>query len=648
MLIPALPLRPALFAALLALFPLAATADEATALRDALNEAGRANWPAAMELAQGAGTVGQDVITWQRLRAGDGTLGEYENFLARRADWPGLPLLRQKGEEAVARSTTPERVMAYFAGTAPATGTGSVAMIKALLAQGRQSEAEAEAKRAWVSLPFTPEAEADLLALMPQAVAPLHEARLEHLLWEGKTAEITRMLPRVSAGFGAMAQARLALADRADGVTALVNAVPEALKAHPALSHARFGWRMSKDLTDDAVALILESSASPAQLGRPAEWATRRANLARALLRDGQAQTAYKVAASHHLTSGSDYADLEFLAGFIALRGLNDPQTALQHFGHLKSAVATPISLSRADYWLGRAHAAAGDTVATKAAYQAAARHQTAYYGQLAAETLGLPLDARLIDTTRPPDWRQAAFARSSVLEAALLLLKAGDRTQAKRFILHLCETLTDTEMDQIADLALTINEPHIAVLIAKQAAERGLILPRAYFPTPDMVPDGLAVSRALALSIARRESEFDPAAQSSAGARGLMQVMPNTAKLMAPKLNMPFDTALLGSDPSYNAAMGAGYLKQLVDEFGPSIALVASGYNAGPGRPRRWITELGDPRLANVDVVDWVEMIPFTETRTYVMRVSESVVIYRAKLKGAVGPVRLTAELKG
>ncbi len=217
----------------------------------------------------------------------------------------------------------------------------------------------------------------------------------------------------------------------------------------------------------------------------------------------------------------------------------------------------------------------------------------------------------------------------------------------SKRFFLHLAEGLDATGLDQLADLALQIDEPHIAVLIAKQAAERGVILPRAYFPIPAFVPDGLSVSRALALAISRRESEFDPAARSAANARGLMQVLPGTAQLVAPKVGLAFDAAKL-NDPAYNVRMGTGYLAQLVEQFGPSIALVASGYNAGPGRPKRWIDSFGDPRRPDVDVIDWVEMIPFTETRTYVMRVVESLVIYRAKLKGVAGPVRVTGELKG
>ncbi len=283
-----------------------------------------------------------------------------------------------------------------------------------------------------------------------------------------------------------------------------------------------------------------------------------------------------------------------------------------------------------------------------QAAYARAAEFQTAYYGLLASERAGIPLRMSVLGQDALPDWKGAPFAKSSVFEAAVLLLRAGDRATAKRFLLHLAEGLDPRELAQLGEMALARNEPHLAVLIGKEAAERGVIIPRAYFPVTDLVPDGLAVSRALALSIARRESEFDPTVISSAGARGLMQVMPATAKLMAQKTGRAFEASRLTTDPAYNAALGAAYLKQLVEEFGPSIALIASGYNAGPGRPRNWIEQFGDPRRADVDVVDWVEMIPFAETRTYVMRVAELVVIYRAKLKGAVGPVDISGELKG
>ncbi|MBL9049684.1 MAG: lytic transglycosylase domain-containing protein [Tabrizicola sp.] len=631
----------------LGLQTLPAEADTTQAMRTALELAAAKDWDGALAVAPSG--VGRDVIEWQRLRAGEGRLGEYEDFLARRPDWPGLPLLREKGEEAVARSDDPARVIAWFQAGPPETGKGALAYVRALLAAGKVADAETEAMRAWAELPFAPEEEEALLSLLPEAVGFVHELRLDRLLWDERLREADRMLARVPEAKRALARARIALQNDEKGVTALIKAVPKSQAGDPGLAYDRFIWRMKRDLYDEALDLILERSASAETLGRPEAWAERRAVLARYLLRNGKPQEAYRVAASHHLaqdSGASAYADLEFLAGFIALRRLDDPVSALKHFKHLLAGVSTPISLARAHYWIGRAEEAAGQD--GSASFRSAAVHQTAFYGLLAAERLGLDLDAGLLARPATPDWRGAAYTQSSVLAAVQVLLDAGDRTLAKRFLLHLGESQDATGLAQMADMALDWGEPHLALLVAKAAAERGLILPHAYYPVPEFVPDGLKVSRALALSIARRESEFDPAARSSADARGLMQVLPGTAKLMAEKLGKDFDAGKLISDPAYNVTMGSAYLAEMAEEFGPSIALIASGYNAGPGRPRRWIGEFGDPRRTDVDVVDWVETIPFAETRTYVMRVAEGVVIYRAKLKGAVGPVRITEELKG
>ncbi|MDO9639479.1 MAG: transglycosylase SLT domain-containing protein [Pseudotabrizicola sp.] len=621
-------------------------ADETQAMQQVLARIAAKDWAGATAIAPHA--VARDLVVWSQLRAGDGLLGDYESFLQRRPDWPGLPFLHQKGETAVARSTSPERVVAYFAGTTPKTGEGAVALIRALQALGRTDQAEDRAMQAWSDLVLSPQDEAALLDIAPKSVALVHELRMDRLLWQERRVEAQRLLPRLPADWQALARARMALQTGADGVNALINAVPASRAGDPGLAFDRFIWRMKRDMYDEALPLILDRSASAAALGDPQAWAARRAVLTRWLLRQNRPAEAYRVASAHHLTSGAGYADLEFLSGFIALRRLNDPTRALEHFRHLEAGVATPISLSRALYWQGRAQEAAGARDAAQRAYSAAARHQTAYYGLLAAEKLGQQLDPALISTKRPPDWRQAAWTGSSVHQAALLAFRAGDRNLAKRFWLHLAEGLDSTGLDQLGDMALALNQPHIAVLVGKHAAERSVILPRAYYPVTDLVPDGLAVSRAFALSIARRESEFEPTARSTADARGLMQLLPGTAKMMASKLSLPFEEGRLTRDPGYNATLGSAYLRQLIDEFGPSIALVASGYNAGPGRPRRWITEYGDPRSPDVDVIDWVESIPFTETRTYVMRVVEGVILYRAKLRGTPGPVRVTAELKG
>lgn len=639
-----------LIALALSLAPPAGADPNQAALTEALRLASGKEWAAARSAVAHADAISADLIEWQRLRGGDedARLGDFETFLTRRPDWPGLALVRQRGEVAVARSTDPARVIAYFGGESPKTGQGAVALVSALIAAGRPGEAEAEAHRAWAVLSFTEADEAALLSLMPDALKVAHEVRLDNLLWDGKrTAESLRMLPRVSADWQVLARTRMALrADKA-GASVMIEQVPAALKADPGLAYERFLWRMRRDNYPDAADLMLERSKGAASLGRPEAWADRRALLARWLMRNGRETDAYRAASGHQLSGGDSYVDLEFLAGFIALRKLNDPETALRHFSALKAAVKTPISLSRADYWIARALEAKGDSAGAKAAYQAAAQHQTAYYGQLAAEKLGLSLDPALVLVGQPSNGNtSAAFAQSSVFQAGRLLQSIGERGLAKRFFLHLAESQDRAGLEALSDLALSLNEPHIALVVAKQAAEKGWILPRAYFPVPDLVPQDLSVSRALALAISRRESEFEPTARSSANALGLMQLLPETAARMAKRLNIPHETRQLTSDPAHNALLGAAYLALMIEEFGPTVAMVAAGYNAGPGRPRRWVTEFGDPRTG--DPVDWVETIPFGETRTYVMRVTESLVIYRQRLKGVAGPVRVTPELTG
>ncbi|PZQ97890.1 MAG: lytic transglycosylase [Cereibacter sphaeroides] len=640
-----IPLRPLALAVALFAPSLAHADANSDALRAALSLADAGDWASAT--AKVNGSIARDIIEWQRLRSGEGLMGDYEAFLQRRPDWPGLALLSRKGETAVARSTDPDRVIAWFDGGQPATVEGSFALIRAYATKDMAQQAQAEAVRAWIALSFTAEQENQLLKAYPKALAAVNSIRLDRLLWDGDADEARRMLPRVGGDWRALGEARLALRADAPGVDSKLKVVPTKMVNDPGLLYERFIWRMRKDRYEDAGDLIIQASTSAESLGRPEEWAERRALLARRLLRDGDPRTAYRVASSHHLAGGADYADLEFIAGFISLRYLGDANAALDHFRALSAVVATPISVARGAYWQGRALEALGRTNEAAEAYAKAARHQTAYYGLLAAERAGIPLNDAILGTERYPDWRKQAFSKSSVLQAALLLQHAGDRVEAKRFLIQLAGTLDAQSLGSLGQMALDLDEPHFAVLIGKQAAEQGVVLPRVAFPVTDLVPDGLAVSRALALSIARRESEFDPGVVSSAGAEGLMQVMPATAKMMAQKTGRAYERSKL-RDPAYNAALGSAYLKQLAEEFGPSIALIASGYNAGPGRPRAWVQQLGDPRREDVDVVDWVEMIPFAETRTYVMRVAESVVIYRARLKGAVGPVQITGELKG
>ncbi|SPH24330.1 Soluble lytic murein transglycosylase [Defluviimonas aquaemixtae] len=628
--------------------PTPVRADDSDALRAAITFADARDWPAAVARAQTSGPLASAIIDWRRLRDGKGSFSEYRDFLARHPDWPGLPYLAERGNAVIAPDADPGAVIAYFVDRKPRSGTGSLALIAALQAAGQADAAAEEATRAWRTLSMSKAQHALFIARHSELLKGHHDGRTAAMLRAGNVADVRRMLPLNSPYTRALAEARVALQTSEPGVDVLIKALPEKALSSGGLAYDRFRWRIRKNFYDSASELMLERSVSAEALGDPDQWADWRRRLARREMRVGDARKAYRMAADHYLSAGSDYADLEWLSGYIALRKLNDAETALKHFTRFENAVGGPISLARAGYWKGRALDALDRSDEARAAYAEGARYQTAFYGLLAAEKVGLPLSPALKGGERFPDWRTARFADSEVFRAAQLLEAAGDRRLAARFLLHLSESLSGEEIGALAGMTLEWGDANTALLLAKASAEKGVIWPSAYFPMNGMEALDLPVKRELALAIARRESEFNPSAISHAGARGLMQVMPGTAKMMAARIGVSYDGGKLTTDWQYNARLGAAYLDELIETFGPVPVLVAAGYNAGPGRPRAWMSEFGDPRTDGTDVIDWIEHIPFRETQNYIMRVTESLPVYRARLGRETGPLRFSEELKG
>ena len=606
------------------------------------------DWEAAQASVINAGPVARDLVTWAKLRAGEGQFPEFAAFLAARPDWPGLDRLRARGEEAIPVGFSPPDVVAYFATAKPQTGEGAARFAAALTALGRQDEATAVLTEAWLNLSLTDEGHAAMLADFAEVLAPLHVARTDAMLWKWKTDDALRMLPLLPDDQRALAEARIALIRGDSDANARVAAVPTALRDGPGLAYDRFNRLANSGDYSDAVELLAARSTSAEALGQPFRWASWRATLARWALREGRPEQAYQLATSHFLTTGEFYADLEWVAGYVSLRYLDNPAQALTHFNHVEQDVTGPISLARGGYWVGRAQEALGEPDRAAQAFGRAAENQTAFYGLLAAERLGLPLDPTLTGTEQFPDWRRATFLDSDQMEAMLLLIGANDRGAAVQFLAQFGKTLDRTGIGQMGALLTQMNEPFLTVLLGKTAVERGIILPGVTYPVHPLAQTDLPVAPELALSIARRESEFNFAVGSPAGALGLMQLMPDTAREVAGELGIPFQPARLTSEWQYNAQLGAQYLANLQLRFGDSPVMIAAGYNAGGSRPQTWISQRGDPRLGEVDVVDWIEMIPFTETRNYVMRVTESMPIYQARLSGQTGQVNFSALLRG
>lgn len=592
------------------------------------------------------GAVGT-YIEWRRLRASKGRFTDYQRFVKDHGDWPGIPLLMRQGEVSIPPGYDPRAVIAYFDIVPPQTGRGALRLGEALDVLGRQSEARAVAVDAWKMMSMSQAEQAEMIARYGKALKPHHWARLDAMIWDGHMDSAARMLPLVSAARRQLAQARIALRRNRDKVSKLIEAVPKSLSNDPGLAYDRFVWRSRRGRASGALEMVLARSDTRASLGRPQLWAKRRASLARDAMEAGDFAKAYELASMHQLRQDEDgFTELEWMAGYLALRKLDKAEAAVTHFRALRTAAITPITSGRVWYWLGRAHEAVGNEAKAKEAYGVGARYQTSFYGQLAAIAGGFPADPRL--TGGPAaSWKGADFLNSSVFKAGVLLHHAGERYEAGRFFAHLAETMTETEQAQLGAYLLNIERPNMALRVAKNAARMGRIVAAPYYPLHPVADRAKDVPPELVLAISRQESEFNPEVKSPAGALGLMQVMPTTARAVAGREGMEYSRSRLAEDWKYNADIAIAFLSGLIERYDGSYVLTAAAYNAGPSRAFRWMEENGDPREKDVDVVDWIEAIPFSETRNYVMRVMEALYVYRARLSGEVGPLTLARDLE-
>jgi len=638
-------MRAFLLAALVFATPLAAQniSEEAIA---AVKLAGDGDHEAARLQALTADQVALDVVAWLRLRAGEGTFDEYQIFVTARPTWPGMDRIRARGEETIEKGHDPAEVLRWFGDLRPRTGLGAVRLAEALIARGQPALANDIVEHAWKTIRLTEEGQTAILEAFGDVVAPLHGERVADLLWRWRTEDAERMLPLLGDDQRALAEARLAYIGKSSSIDEKVSAVPEALAGSPGLAYDRYNWLADKGERTLAIEILKDRSTSVEALGEPFRWSGWRRSLARWEMREGRAESAYELASNHFLNDGTSYADLEWVAGYVSLTYLDKPQQALEHFRAARVAVTSPISTSRMDYWTGRALEALGEPA--EASYRAASEHQTAFYGLLAAEKLGLSLDPSLTGRADADDWQGSEVIKDELTLAAFLLLEAGERGAAVTFFVELAKTLPADDLARLGTLLDEKDESFFEVLLGKAAVTQGVLVPSIYFPIHEMANMDMPVDASLALAVARRESEFNPVVGSAVGALGLMQLMPATAQEVSGFIGEPYSRGKLTADWQYNARLGVKYLQVLEDQFGPGPVMIAAGYNAGPSRPERWMDERGDPRLGEYDIIDWIEHIPFRETRNYVMRVSESIPVYEARLTGEVGRIQFKRLLIG
>jgi soluble lytic murein transglycosylase len=614
---------------------------------EAFAAAKRADWTHAQRIAAaGHDPLAATILRWLKdMASGSGaSFSEITSFMDAHPDWPAQKQLRQHAEEAVV-SATDSQLTAWFITHPPTVPVARLRQAQIWMASGRQDDGLDLIRQTWIEGDFTAVEEKLMLQRYRDVLRGEDNARrLDRLIWDEQNEQAKRMLRHVSADIAALGQARLALAAESAGVEGLIARVPQRLQNDPGLLYERMRWRRRNDLDEDAAA-ILEHA--PAELGRPAAWASERLILARDLLDDDQTQRAYRLAAGHGLSSGQTFAELEFLAGWIALRALHQPDTAYNHFVRLFDAVKLPISLARGAYWAARAAEAMEQVSLAEAWYASAAPEITTYYGQLAAAHVGSAGPATVFDEPKPSAEEIAAFEHNELVQAARELAEIGDQDDLQKFLRRITDQAqTAVGFSLTARLARALDRPDIAVVAAKRANYAGITLLDEGYPIASLPPGG-SIEAPLVLAMTRQESAFDRGAVSNAGALGLMQLMPATAKKIAKILHLPFSPKRLITDHAYNVTLGRAYLGSLVDNFSGSYVLAVAAYNAGPSRVHQWMQDHGDPRRQNVDVVDWIERIPFTETRNYVQRVLENLQIYRFRLGTHLSSVSLASDLK-
>lgn len=567
------------------------------------------------------------------------------DFVINNPDWPGQILLRQRAEEAIA-GVSDSTLRDWFGRFKPVTPYGRLREADMMIASGQKAAGISQIREVWVNADLSAFDEKSILQRYPSVMRTEdHVKRLDRLVWDGQADAAKRLMPRVPQDYRLLADARLKLAAFLPGVERAVAKVPPQLENDPGLLYERLRWRRRKEMFDSALDVLLNP---PKDLVRPAAWWTERQTLARHALADGKPALAYKlVTTKNGLTEGQPHADAEFLAGWIALRFLHDPHAAYDHFVSLYKTVKLPVSLARGAYWAGRAAEASKFQQLATTWFGTAAEQPTTYYGQLAALRVDGDGPPRAIPEPKPQPDEIAQFHKRELVRVIEELAEIGEADRVKHFqnrLSELAKSPTDHEM--IAMLADSIGRPDLSVAAAKHAGYAGVPLIDHGYPLLDMPKSGEA-ERPLVLAVARQESAFENDALSRTGARGLMQLMPATASQIAKSRQIPYSAERLSTDPRYNLTLGRAYLDDLLDKFSGSYVLSIAAYNAGPARVHQWMDSFGDPRTKAIDVVDWIEAIPFPETRNYVQRVLENLQVYRVRLGARSLALSLAADLK-
>ena len=596
----------------------------------------------------------RNLITWMHLKTtrNGASFNDYKKFIEQNEDYPRINRIRYLAEEKIyLRNNSPTSIISWFDKYPPLGGLGKIKLAEAYLEQNQTDRVRDLVKDGWITASIRKNDLGYYRAKFKKFIdSDDHIKRADYLAWERKYWDLKRMLKYLPKDQRALYNARQILMSNSYGVDNAISKVPQYLKENPGLEFDRLRWRNRRGRLEGSLEILYRNSLkTEKQMVRPDKWWVQRESVVRSLIYKKRYKTAYKISSEHALSAGPSFAEAEWLSGWIALTFLNSPEYAINHFQNFYNNVGYPISLARGAYWLGASYELLGETDFSNKYYSEASKFPMTYYGQLAFNKVNPGGNFELKDQSFYDKDYEKEFKKNKLIRH-LILLKELNATQLGKDIFKHLADLNIAKGSEVlaADLATTLERYDFAIQISKKASYEKRFFNKYNYPiiaTPKIINNKTMPKSEVILAIIRQESEFDKSANSWAGARGMMQLMKYTAKIVAKQAKLPYSISGLTRDPEYNIKLGSYYFNSLIEDYNGVYPFAIAAYNAGPNRVKTWRRVNGDPSKGQLSYINWIEQIRFKETRNYVQRVLENINVYKYILNKE--PVKIDSYFK-
>ena len=607
--------------------------------KKAIAEMKKANWSVAINTAQKAKDKSiYNFIQWRQLltKGNKESFYDYLNFININKDYPRIGRIKYLAEHKLSNEKiSPDKIINWFQNNEPLSGYGKMILGESFILLGQIEKGKELIKNGWITAELS---KSDLRFFRKKFKKYLNAEdyinRADYLAWENKYWDLKRMLRYLPKDYELLYNARQLLMSKSYGVDQAIKNVPQRFKNDAGLNYDRLKWRRKRGRVDDSAEILLKIKNTKNYMVRPDKWWVEREIISRSLIYKKKYELAYKISSNHGMTKGSDYAAAEWMSGWIALSFLDNPLLSKEHFRNFYKNVSYPISTSRGAYWLAKSYKSLGDRENSINWFKEASKYLTTYYGQLAFLELNPNENFELSNNMQVDSKYRDVFYSNELVKLVYLLYELNEDKYAKFILRHLANDNIEKGSEILAsELSTDIERFDFAIQIAKIASYEKRFHNKYNYPiisTPKYINGRKIPETAFILSIIRQESEFDLSANSHAGAKGLMQLMPYTAKLVAKQAKLPYVKSRLTRDPEYNINLGSHYIAGLILNYDGAYPYAVAAYNAGPNRVKYWKKINKDPQKKQIDYVNWIELIKFRETRNYVQRVLENYNVYR------------------